>query len=273
MRNKVSVLGIQTTLTKDIKYNLSNAIQIMESAFSLYKYIDMVILPEYFYSFPERHEADGIGPIPGEFLRTFSRCAKSNNTYIIAGTIINRRGDKLYNTSLLFDRKGEIVGSYDKVHLFDALNAKEEQKESNLISRGDKIFSFETDFGKIALMICYDIRFPEMARTMALQGVQFLFVPAAFYQPRFDHWQNLMQATALHNSMYVAGANLYSKMGRTSGFCGRSLIVDPWGIPLAMASDKPGFIQAYLDADYADKIGEAIGGLSNRVPSMYDVSQ
>lgn len=272
MAEKISIIGIQTSLTRDRKLNMDNAIKIMENAFELYKRVDMVVLPENFYFFPSRNEADEVGSIPEEFIQAFSERAKSYNTYIIAGTIVNRRGEKLYNTSLLFDRKGNIAGSYDKVHLFDALNAAAGEKESSIITGGDKVFSYEADFGKIGIMVCYDIRFPEMARTMALQGVQFLFVPAAFYVPRSDHWQILLQVAALQNSMYVTGANLYGMMGSRGGFCGRSLIVDPWGIPLATASDKAGFIQAYVDADYADEIGQNIGSFNNRVPSIYDIS-
>lgn len=271
MSDKISMVGIQTTLTKDKKDNLDRALGIIESALKLYKHVDMVVLPEYFCFFPVRSEAGDIGAIPEEFIKIFSECARSYNTYIIAGTIINRREGKLYNTSLLFDRKGDIVGSYDKVHLFDALNASDKDKESHMITGGHRLLIHEADFGRIGTMICYDIRFPELARTLALQGVQYLFVPAAFYMPRFDHWQSLIQAAALQNSMYVVGANLFGKLGNTSGFCGRSLIADPWGIPLAVAADKAGFIQAYVDVDYCSEIRDAVGSFHNRVPSVYNI--
>ncbi|GAB1475887.1 carbon-nitrogen hydrolase family protein [Bacillota bacterium] len=271
MSDKISIVGIQTTLTKGKKDNLDRALGIMESALKLHKHVDMVVLPENFCFFPAKGEAEYIGAIPDDFIKVFSEYAKTYNTYITAGSITNRREGRLYNTSLLFDRRGNIAGSYDKVHLFDALNAGAEDKESNMITAGDRLLIHDGDFGRIGTMICYDIRFPEMARTLALSGVQYLFVPAAFYMPRFDHWQTLIKTAALQNSMYVAGANLFGKFGNTSGFCGRSLIADPWGIALAVSSDKAGFIQAYVDGDYCNEIRDAVGSFHNRVPSVYNM--
>lgn len=271
MAEKISIVGIQTTPSRDRESNFRQAVELMGNALLLHKHVDMVVLPEEFYHLPNNNEADEIGAIPDEFIKTFSTYARTYNTYITAGSIINRRDGKLYNTSLLFDRKGDIVGQYDKIHLFDVLDGAEDEKESYLVTRGDKLLAYEADFGKIGITICYDIRFPELARTLALQGVQYLFVPAAFYMPRFDHWQNLLQSTALHNSMYVTGVNLYGKWSDSSAFCGRSLIADPWGVPIAIASDKAGFIQAYVDADYCNTIKDAVGSLRNRVPSVYDI--
>lgn len=271
MSEKISIVGIQTTPTKDPHQNFGQAVDIMKNVLSLHKHVDMIVFPEDFYYLPDNSEGDKIDAIPEEIIETFSTYARVYNTYITAGSIIHRRDGKLYNTSLLFDRKGDIVGSYDKVHLFDVLDGAESEQESHLVTRGNKLFAYDADFGRIGIIICYDIRFPEMARTLALQGVQYLFVPAAFYMPRFDHWQNLLQSTALYNSMYVMGVNLYGKLDEANVFCGRSLIADPWGISVAVASDKPGFIQAYVDADYCSKIRDAVGSFRNRIPSIYDI--
>ena len=198
--------------------------------------------------------------------------AKAYNTYIVAGSVANKKADgKNYNTSLLFGRNGDIVGEYDKVHLFDVLNAADGEQESDQVNRGDHIFTYDADFGKLGIMICYDIRFPELARTLALQGVQYLMVPAAFYSPRIDHWQDLLRATALQNSMYVLGVNLFGKLNPTNIFCGRSLLADPWGVAAATAPDKAAFFQTYVDADYADTIKDAVGTFHNRVPEVYDI--
>lgn len=272
MKEKISVVGIQTAITKDIKKNFESALSLIDEALRLHKKVDMVVLPEYFYWAPDLVDTPLIGPYPEEIIQEFSMRAKLYNTYIIAGTVANRRDDgKIYNTALLFNRNGEIAGQYDKIHLFDALNAMGGEKESDQITRGTKLFTYEADFGKIAINICYDIRFPEMARTLALQGVKYLFIPAAFYTPRHDHWEKLLTAAALQNSMYVTGLNLYGKLDDDNIFCGRSLMVDPWGVPIAMASDKPGFIQAYVDPDYTDQIKDAVGTFHNRVPSVYNI--
>lgn len=271
MEKKISIVAIQTAPTKDLKRNFRQAVRLMHEALTLYKYVDMVVFPEHFLYFPDNSEGPLIEEIPDLFIRTFSTYAKKFNTYIAAGTIANKRDGKIYNTSLLFNRQGEVVGSYDKTHLFDALNAAAGNKESDLITPGDHVFTYDTDFGKIGVMVCYDVRFPELARTMALSGVEFLFVPAAFYMPRFDHWQSLVKNAALQNSMYVAGANLTNQPGGRNLYCGRSLIADPWGIAIATASDKPGFIQSYVEAGYPAKIRDAVGTFHNRAPELYNI--
>lgn len=272
MSEKISIVAVQTTPGGDRASNLNQAVDIMEKALYLHKHVDIVVLPENFYFFPSNKDKENIGPMPEEILKTFSYYAKTFNTHIVAGSVVNRRGSSLYNTSMLFNRNGEVVGSYDKIHLFDVLNGEGGKQESDLVSGGENLLIYDADFGRMATMICYDIRFPELSRTLALKGVQYLFVPAAFYMPRFDHWQKLLQSIALQNSMYVAGANLYGKIRDEMVFCGRSLIADPWGISVATASDKPGFIQAYVDKDYCSIIKDSVGTIHNRVPSVYNIS-
>jgi len=271
-KKKISIVGIQTTPSMDRNENLKNALALVDEAFETYKHVDMLVLPEYFYHVVPRTEVNFVGPYPDKIKSEFSKRAKKHSSYIIAGTVANRgEGGRVYNTALLFDRNGEPAGEYSKTHLFDALNAMGGVNESDYITRGDKILVYETDFGKTGIIICYDIRFPELARTLALKGVQYLFVPAAFYSPRSDHWQDILRATAVQNSMYVMGVNLFGKLNDAHIFCGRSIISDPWGIPVATASDKPGIIQAYIDADYADTIKDAMGTFHNRVPGLYDI--
>lgn len=273
MTEKLGFIGIQTLLTKDRDRNLKEALKITDEALASYRKTDMVVLPEYFYWGPD-HPADtpNIGPYPKEILEEFAARAQMYHTYILVGGVVHRREDgEVYNTSVLLDRRGEIAGHYDKVHLFDALNAMGGEKESDQVKAGDKLFTYEADFGKIGVSICYDIRFPEVARTYALQGVKYLFTPAAFYSPRADHWQNLLAATALHNSMYVTGVNLYGELNPDNIFCGRTLIADPWGIQVAVASDRTGSIQAYVDPEYVDEIRAAVGTIYGRRPDVYEI--
>ncbi len=271
MAKKISIVAIQVAPTRDLRHNFRQGIRLMREALTLHKYVDVVVFPEHFCYFPSISDGPKIKELSSLFTRAFSTYAKKYNTYIIAGTVANRRDGKIYNTSLLFDRQGEIVGSYDKIHLFDALNAAQGNRESDLTTPGDQVFSYEADFGKIGVMVCYDVRFPELARTLALDGVEYLFVPAGFYMPRYDHWQDLVKSAALQNSMYVTGANLANRPGEKGLFCGRSLIADPWGIAIATASDKPGFIQAYVDADYPALIRDAVGSFHNRTPALYNI--
>jgi len=272
MQKKISIVGVQVTPTMDIEENLRNALALADEAFETYKYVDVLVLPEYFYHVVHRSEAGRIGPYPETVAAEFSARAKKHSAYIIAGTVANTKEDgKAYNTAVLFGRDGEKAGEYSKIHLFDALNLMDGVNESDTIAGGREVFSFDADFGRIGIMVCYDIRFPELARTLALRGVQYLFVPSAFYSPRHDHWQDLLRVTAIQNSMYVAGVNLFGKMNSANVFCGRSMISDPWGVPVATASDKPGIIQAYIDPSYANAIKDSVGTFHNRVPAAYDV--
>ena len=272
MKKKISIVGIQVTPTKEKTDNLKNALELADEAFETYKHVDILVLPEYYYYVVPRKESELVQAYPDELKEEFSRRAKKYSSYIIAGTVANRRDDgNVYNTALLFDRNGKIAGEYSKIHMFDALNAMGGTNESDTVTRGDKLLIYDADFGRIGVEVCYDIRFPELARTMALKGVQYLFVPAAFYSPRSDHWQDLIRATALQNSMYVMGVNLFGKLNDANIFCGRSLISDPWGIPVATASDKPCIIQAYADGGYAGVIRDSIGTFHNRAPEMYEV--
>jgi predicted amidohydrolase len=271
-KKTLSLVGIQMTPTQDKEENLKNALALVDEAFARYKHVDMIVLPEYFYHVVPKKQVDSVGAYPEAVKTELSKRAKKHSAYIIAGTVANRKEDgKVYNTSVMFGRDGEITGEYSKIHLFDVLGAMGGVNESDYITRGDEVFAFETDFGKIGIIICYDIRFPELARTLALQGVQYLLVPAAFYSPRIDHWQDILRVTALQNSMYVMGVNLFGKLDDANVFCGRSIISDPWGIPVATASDKPAIIQTYIDIDYASEIRDAIGTIHNRVPSLYDI--
>lgn len=272
MGRKIGIVGIQSLLTADKEQNLKNVLALMDEALLSYKYVDIIVLPEYFYWGPDPEDTPFIEEYPQHIINEMAKRARKHHTYIIAGTVANKRENgNIYNTALLFDREGEIVGKYDKIHLFDALNAMGGERESDQITRGKELFIYDADFGRMAINICYDIRFPEMARTLALKGVKYLFVPSAFYSPRADHWQSLLCASALQNSMYVIGINLYGELNAENIFCGRSLIADPWGVPVAIASDKPGFFHAYADSDYADQVKDAVGTFHNRVPEVYDI--
>ena len=273
MGKKISIVGIQNSPAKyDVEGNIKDALRIFDEAMNAHAYVDIAVFPEYFTFVPENKDTDIIREYSEELKEELSKRAKKHNTYIVAGTVANRRDDgNIYNTALVFDRNGDVIGQYDKIHLFDVLDAAGEEQESNQITRGDNLLIIDTDFGKVGIMICYDIRFPELARTYALQGVEYLMVPTAFFSPRIDHWQNLIKACALQNGMYVVGANLFGKVCDTLNLCGRSLIADPWGVPLATASDKATYIQAYVDAEYPKKIREALGIFHNRVPSVYNI--
>jgi predicted amidohydrolase len=270
MNKLISLIGIQSLAGIDKNVNLQMALDLIDEALSLYNQADVIVLPECFYEIIGKKT---MGVYPEEIKEALAERAAKYGAYIVGGSVLNRQrpDEKLRNTALLYGRNGEILGSYDKIHLFDALNCADKDKESHYCEHGTRTFTYDADFGKIGIMICYDIRFPELARTLALKGVKFLFVPSAFYSPRTDHWEALLKGIAIQNSIYVMGVNLFGKLTEGSGFCGRSMLIDPWGVIIAGASDKACFFQAYVDPDYPAQIGSSVGSFINRRPSIYDI--
>jgi len=242
---EIKVLGIQTTITGSKDRNLDSAIRLIDRAVRSYPEVDFVCLPELFYAVPSPENAEQVAePIPNRMTQEFGKKAREIGAYIIAGSFLEKRDGERYNTSLLFDRKGEILGSYSKIHLFDAL----EFKESMISKPGNHVSLFDTDVGRIAITICYDLRFPELYRKLAMSGADVIFVPSAFLSPRLDHWRILVQAAALQNLTYVVAVNLIGRHEHFE-FFGRSMIVDPWGVPISGASDKECAIHGRLDLE------------------------
>ena len=194
MKREIHVLGIQVSCTEDKRDNLSRAIALIEEGFSKYKHIDIVCLPELFYSNPTKENRSFIGEeLESEFFQDLSECAKKHHVNIISGSYPLIKGEKLFNTCLCIDRNGELIGDYSKSHLFDAFNVK----ESDSVDASDDLGIFDFDFGKVGIVICYELRFNELIKTLALKGVDVIFAPSAFYSPRHDQWEILVESAAL----------------------------------------------------------------------------
>lgn len=263
MKKKIHILGVQVGCTDDKRDNLKRVINLIEDGFKRYKTIDVICLPELFYSNPTKENRSYIGEeLDSEFFNELSECAKKHNVNIIAGSYPLIKGDKLLNTCLCINRDGELIGDYSKTHLFDAFTTK----ESETVDAGDEIGIFEFDFGKVGIAICYELRFNELLKTLALKDVDVIFAPSAFYSPRHDQWDILVQSAALHNLIYVVAINQYNDL-----FFGRSCIADPFGIITAKASDKEGIIYDVLDMEYQQKIRNQIPIYRNRRPELYNI--
>jgi len=263
----IKVVGIQTSITASKEYNLKSAIKLLDKASKLYNELDIACFPELFYKIPLPNDADEVAEaVPNKLTKIFSEKAKEYNIYIIAGSFLEKKNNNRYNTSILFDRGGNIAGSYTKTHLFDALGFK----ESDISIPGERIPVFKTDFGKIGITICYDLRFPELYRTLALKGAKIIFVPSAFISPRMDHWDILVRSAALQNLNYVVALNLFGEY-KGIKFFGRSMIVDPWGIPLSIASDKESIVYGNLDLEYLEEIRKHLPVFKHRKPELYEL--
>lgn len=236
--------------------------------------LDLMVFPEYCRYTPGSR-ADALGCAidleqPNPFVERMQALAREHQVYLIPGSFPERAGeDKVYNTVLTISRTGEIVGKYRKIHLFDAAS----YRESSYMQAGGQLCLVDTDFGRIGVLVCYDLRFPELARSLCLQGAQLLVCPAQFPcgQPlpaRVDDWDLLIRSTALTNLTYVAGANQFGVVRRDAPF-GRSCVADPRGTVIAAASGRNGVVHALLDLDYQREVQENLASWNNRRPDVY----
>ena len=236
---------------------------------------DLAVLPEYVdFLGPKEPALAAAEPIPGPTSDTFAAKARQHGLWLLAGSIRERGDDPdhSYNTSLLFDRGGQIVAKYRKVHLYDVeLSGNVSAKESATITPGCDIVTAEIEGHRAGLSICYDLRFPELYRAAALDGAEILFVPAAFTMfTGKDHWEILLRARAIENQCFVVAAGQIGKHEPNSTCYGRSMIIDPWGTILATAPDTVGLAIADLDFGHQRRIREQLPALANRQPAVYE---
>lgn len=218
----------------------------------------LVVLPEVFlWRGPRAQEHDGAEPIPGPATEHLANLARSLKLHLLAGSILEQTdGDKVFNTSLLFDLRGEVVACYRKTHLFDIdLPGHVTIRESDTRAAGDTAVTVATELGVIGMSVCYDLRFPELYRRLTWAGAEVVTIPSAFTFPTgAAHWEILLRARAIENQVYVIAPD---QIGRSpSGVVdfGNSMIVDPWGKPLARAADREMVIFAEIDRDYQQRV-------------------
>jgi predicted amidohydrolase len=180
-------------------------------------------------------------------------------------------GGKLANTSVHVDPHGEVRAVYRKLHMFDVEVAGRSYRESAVTEPGEEVVSSATADGvELGMSICYDLRFPELFGALALRGARVVVLPSAFTLPTTrDHWEILVRARAIENEVFVIAANQVGPHpgGHHSG--GRSMIVDPWGVVLARAEDREGFVAADLDLDRQMEIRAQLPVLAHRRPQVY----
>jgi predicted amidohydrolase len=183
--------------------------------------------------------------------------ARQLGVHLVAGSILEDSGEsRVFNTSVLFDARGQIVARYRKIHLFDVdIPQHVTIRESDTRMGGDGVVTAPTELGVIGMSVCYDLRFPELYRQLTLSGAEIIAVPSAFTFPTgAAHWELLLRARAIENQVYVVAPD---QIGRSpSGVLdyGNSMIVDPWGTPVARAADRETVICAEIDRDYQDRV-------------------
>ena len=238
---------------------------------------DFVILPEMFCcpyqteNFPIYAEKEG-EPV----WQQLSGYAKQYGIYLIGGSMPEKDAEgNVYNTSYIFDREGKQIGKHRKVHLFD-IDVKGGQtfKESDTLTAGDSDTVFDTEFGKIGVMLCFDIRFPELSRMMVNDGAKVIFVPAAFNMTTGPaHWELSFRTRALDNQIYMVGCAPARDVSAGYISWGHSIVTDPWGRVIGMLDENEGILLAELDMDYEEQVREELPLLKSRRKDMYKLEK
>ena len=208
----------------------------------------------------------------GESAVAMSEWSRRHGVTLVGGSIAERREgrDKLSNTSLVFDPEGQLVAVYRKIHLFDVEVGGVVYQESEVEEPGEESVLAEAEGWKIGLSVCYDVRFPELYRILALEGAELVTVPAHFTTPTGkDHWHVLLRARAIENQLYVAAAAQIGETMPGKPAYGRSLIIDPWGVVVAQAPDEETVITAELDRAHLLDIRTKLPSLANRQANAY----
>lgn len=230
----------------------------------------LVVLPET-VNFMGRGQKAQAEEIPGETSDFFGSKAKAYGIWMAAGSIpqICENG-KPKNTMLLIGPDGEVKNTYSKLHMFDVkIEGGTSSCESEINTPGDEIVLTQTPLGVIGMAICYDIRFPELFRLMALGGAQIICVSASFTKKTVrDHWETLLRARAIENGVYILAANQFGKKPTmTAGGC--SMIIDPWGRVSARAGEETACIFSQVDPEYVSSVRRQIPSLNNRRTDVY----
>jgi predicted amidohydrolase len=267
---RIAVLQVNSKDDKDT--NVREALRLLEVAAE--RGADVAVLPENVnYLGPKEGLLRAAEEIPGPTSETFAAKARELGVWILAGSIpeVSEYADHNYNTSLLFDRQGEIVARYRKIHLFDVeISGNVSAQESATVAPGEDVITADVEGHTVGLSICYDLRFPELYRELALRGAEIVFVPAAFtlYTGK-DHWTTLLRARAIENQCFVVAAGQIGAHEPNMSCYGRSTIIDPWGTVLAQAPDGVGIADAVLDLDRVAEVRRQLPSLANRRPDVY----
>ena len=271
----IKVACLQLNVKQDKYDNIEQLAEILGSGQAAGA--DFISLPEMWNCpyktelFPEYAE-----PEQGDTWLAMSTLARKNNAYLVGGSIPESDEEgRVYNTCYVFDRNGNQIGKHRKVHLFDIYaHGQQVFKESDTLTGGDSFSTFDTEFCKMAVNICFDIRFPESSRLPALAGARVIFNPAAFNMTTGPaHWELGFRQRAVENQVYMVGTSTARDPDAGYVSYGHSIITDPWGNILMQKDEKPGVTVTELDLDHIDVIRAKLPLLSARRTDVYELKE
>ena len=242
--------------------NYAHAQQMIQAAMA--EKPDVLVLPETWNTgFFPRENLTGLCDQDGERVKAeIGTLAKKYRANIVAGSVSNVRDGNVYNTAMVFDRNGSCIASYDKTHLFTPMG------ENDYYTPGDHLCRFVLDDVKCGIIICYDVRFPELTRSLAVEGQDMLFVVSQWPKVRTFHLHTLIAARAIENQMFVVCCNSCGTAGETV-YGGNSAIIDPWGQTIAVAGEKEEILTGACDRGALTEIRGTIPVFRDRRPELY----
>ena len=244
-------IGIGQMNSQDNKSNnLEQAEQLIDRLAA--QGVQFIILPEYFHFLgAEDRMPQNAESMEGKSLALIRRKALEHQVYLHSGSFLEKDKDSIYNTSVVFDPKGDIIAKYRKIFLFDVETPGGfVYKESATITSGNEVVTFQVEDITFGMSICYDLRFPEMYRRLMKMGAQVILVPAAFtLQTGRDHWELLLRARAVENLSWVISSAQWGPHPPNFTCYGRSMVINPWGLVVAQASDGVSCLTAEIDVD------------------------
>ncbi len=261
---------VQINSQENRQHNVARAVELIGQAAA--QGAELVALPECVTFLGRReHHAANAESIDGDTAQAFAAAAKRHGIWVHGGSIIEKTGQgKDYNTTLVFNPQGERVAVYRKIHLFDVDIAPGSYRESDTYLPGEQIVTTDINGITLGLTICYDMRFPELYRCLALAGAKIIAVPAAFTAfTGKDHWEPLLRARAIENQCYIIAPAQWGEHPVGRQCYGRSIIINPWGTVIAQAPDGEGVVVANLDMAELDRIRKSVPSLANRRPNIY----
>ena len=260
---KVACLQMNMVLAAP-EENFAHAAQLVEQA--MQDAPDVLVLPETWNTgfFPKENLPSLCDRDGQQVKAQIGQLARKFHVNIVAGSVSNVRSGKVYNTAYVFDREGSCIADYDKTHLFTPMG------EDDFYTPGDHLCRFTLDGVQCGLIICYDIRFPELTRSLTVPGLDMLFVVSQWPKVRTFHLRSLTTARAIENQLFVVCCNSCGTAGETV-YGGNSAIIDPWGETIALAGENEGIIAQDCDLGALEKIRSTIPVFRDRRPGLYKI--
>ena len=265
---KLALIQMQTSLDRD--ENLAKAEDLVNLAAG--KGADIAVLPEMF-TIPYMTEwmRSSMESMEGETVAMLKQVASDNHINLLGGTFPEKADEEhCYNTSLFINREGDILATHRKIHLFDAVLDGVDFTESTVVRPGDTPTVFDTEYGRMGIAVCYDMRFPELFLRMNQMGARLVFVPAAFTSITGpQHWELLIRSRAMDNQFFVAGCSPASAPSLPFDPWGCSMVSGPWGQVVEKTGRGEDILYVEIDLDQVDAVRRKLPVMEHRRPEIY----